>query len=408
MNTLPFFDRTTSTNTAIAAGHYETLRTRFLTVVLVSVGAFGCADDDGSEPAEPQCPFERCITVAEAWTQAEAMATQTNTQTSTSTETSTDTGTGTGTGGLPDSCPSLEVGGFCMDLKGSPQPLDGMCCYDSWNSTPCCGRPFLVAGRERRAPTVERGEWSLDFPPAVELDAGARAALRTAWAEDASMEHASVAAFARFTLQLLALGAPADLVAASQRASLDEIEHARACYALAGRYGAAPCGPAALPLGDLRLETSIEEVVATAFVEGCIGETVAAAFAYEALAGATDPSVREVLARIEDEEARHAELAWKFVAWACRIEPARAGRAVRAAWERELRSRGSSRGAAGDTKADPSSWRAHGRLTGAERDQIRSLVLDEVVGPCVASLGKSIGDGAAFDHASSGVGRPLG
>jgi hypothetical protein len=48
------------------------------------------------------------------------------------------------------------------------------------------------------------------------------------------MEHASVAAFARFTLDLLALGAPADLVQSAQQALGDEIAHAELCFGLAG------------------------------------------------------------------------------------------------------------------------------------------------------------------------------
>ena len=38
---------------------------------------------------------------------------------------------------------------------------------------------------------------------------------------------ASIAAFARFTMMLLAVGAPPELVVAAQRASIDEVAHAR-------------------------------------------------------------------------------------------------------------------------------------------------------------------------------------
>lgn len=58
------------------------------------------------------------------------------------------------------------------------------------------------------------------------------------------MEHASVAAFARFTLQLLAMGAPAELVQASVGAAADELDHARLRFGIAdrfdGRLGAPP------------------------------------------------------------------------------------------------------------------------------------------------------------------------
>ena len=50
------------------------------------------------------------------------------------------------------------------------------------------------------------------------------------------MAGAEIASFARTSLDLLALGAPADLVAETHRAALDEIEHARIAYALASAF----------------------------------------------------------------------------------------------------------------------------------------------------------------------------
>ncbi len=71
----------------------------------------------------------------------------------------------------------------------------------------------------------------------VELDARGgspeRAALGAAWLRNALMEHASVAALARFTLELLAVGAPADLIRDSNAAASDETRHAELCFALA-------------------------------------------------------------------------------------------------------------------------------------------------------------------------------
>lgn len=50
------------------------------------------------------------------------------------------------------------------------------------------------------------------------------------WSADALAEHTSIASFARFTLQLLALDAPSDLLSRSQQAGKDEMEHARLCF----------------------------------------------------------------------------------------------------------------------------------------------------------------------------------
>ncbi len=52
------------------------------------------------------------------------------------------------------------------------------------------------------------------------------------WTETARLEHASIAAFARFVLQLMALGAPAELVAADVLATIatDEARHAELAW----------------------------------------------------------------------------------------------------------------------------------------------------------------------------------
>jgi hypothetical protein len=50
--------------------------------------------------------------------------------------------------------------------------------------------------------------------------------------------------------------------------------------------------------------------------EGCVGETLAALEAAEALQHCEDEAARPVLERIAAEEAQHAQLAWRFVAWA--------------------------------------------------------------------------------------------
>lgn len=67
-----------------------------------------------------------------------------------------------------------------------------------------------------------------------------------------------------------------------------------------------------------------------AFEEACLGETTAVAEALVALEYATDPEVTATLERIVEDESRHAELGYKFVAWAL----ARSGCSVREARRR--------------------------------------------------------------------------
>jgi len=180
------------------------------------------------------------------------------------------------------------------------------------------GRPFLVHDEPRLAAAMRRADWQEPAlaPATAALSDAERAHLVAHWTELGLMEHASIAAFARFALQLLELGAPAALVELAQQAMGDEARHARVCFALASRYGAAPVGPGALTTSDAVTADDLATVVRLTVREGCIGETEAAIEAAESAQQVTDPVVREALLAIAADELRHAELAWRFIDWA--------------------------------------------------------------------------------------------
>jgi hypothetical protein len=200
-------------------------------------------------------------------------------------------------------------------------PPGQLCGYDgtrrSCTSQQCAiGRPFLVRGVARTSRAVGRREWQAATRPAKPSRYADRARLAAEWTRLGLMEHASIAAFARFTLQLLALGAPADLVAASNAAAVDETEHAKMCFAMASAHAGAPVGPGPLAVGGALDALSLRDALIGTIREGCVGETIAALEAAEAREHATDPAVRAMLDRIARDELRHAELAWRFVRWA--------------------------------------------------------------------------------------------
>lgn len=180
------------------------------------------------------------------------------------------------------------------------------------------GRPFLVRQVARTAGVAGRSDW-LDEPlrpNLVGLDAPVRERLASQWLHAARLEHASIAAFSRFLLELLAFGAPADLVARTIQAMDDERRHAELCFALASAYAGLPLGPGELDLEGALPAPSLEHSLLTAIREGCVGETVAALEAAELGERVADPTLRAVLARIAADEKRHAELAFQFVKWA--------------------------------------------------------------------------------------------
>jgi hypothetical protein len=277
---------------------------------------------------------------------------------------------------------------------------DDICCYHWFNY--CSGRPLLggseVACAEggepmaalldeeaQVAPLVASAAWTGDVGNLAEVaDPALRRHLAGAWLADARMEHASIAAFARATLELLAVGAPPALVAAAQKAGIDEVEHARACFAVARRYAgdASPeRGPGPLPAVAPRALDLAGLAVAT-FVEGCVGETIAALTATRAARRCADPAIKATLERIAADETRHAELAWATVAWALGSgDPAVAIALDEAATA--LRSV--------DLEIDeapfaPDLLAAHGRLDPRAQAATREDAWREIIGPTLASL----------------------
>jgi hypothetical protein len=143
-----------------------------------------------------------------------------------------------------------------------------------------------------------------------------RRRIATAWTHDAMMEHASIASFARFALELLALGAPPKLLIQAQDAGTDEINHAMKCFAIASRFAGKKLGPGPLDVSGVEPARDVASIVAATVKEGCVVETISAMFAEARAEGAVEPDVRAAMKKIAADESRHAELAWQFVAWA--------------------------------------------------------------------------------------------
>ena len=277
---------------------------------------------------------------------------------------------------------------YVVSVDCGPVPQGASCCYlVTEEGGGCIGRPFLIDDVARVA-TVEHTDrgWSLGVlaPDVTGLDAEARRTLAAAWTADALLEHASIAAFSRFSLELLAVGAPADLVMAAHRAALDEVRHARICFALAAGYAGAPLGPSRFPFdGALTLSGDLASLAKATAREGCIGETLSAIIAAEQLARATDPAVRRALSAIAEDEARHAELAWRTVAWA--ID--RGGEAVRDAVAGVFAEAVQHIPAvANDTTLPSNVLLSHGRLDHSAARDALTRTLDDVICPAFASL----------------------
>jgi hypothetical protein len=280
---------------------------------------------------------------------------------------------------------------YCTIMSLSPdgsEPAAGTDHPRTCSNAVCViGRPFLIDGAERLALSEARTDWYSNTPPTgapgLLPDTSLRRELARSWTEQALMEHASVAAFARFSLQLLSLGAPADLVQRSADAMQDEIRHARACFELARHYAGVDVGPGVLPIDGALAASDLCSVVLGTIAEGCIGETVAAMEAAEALAHCEEPSVRAVLERITIEESRHAELAWQFLAWALQAGPSELKDQVASAFAAALASEEPE--AIRPSSSDRELLR-HGIVSAELRRGLRARVLRDVIAPCAGVL----------------------
>jgi hypothetical protein len=220
-------------------------------------------------------------------------------------------------------------------------------------------------------------------PDRARVAPDARARLADEWVRIGLMEHASIAAFARFTLQLMSLGAPADLIERSNAAMSDETAHAKLAFSIASAYAGRDVGPGLLDVSGALEGGSLREILINVVREGCIGETVAAVEAAEALEHAVDPVVQSALARIAKDELRHADLAWQFVRWA--ID--NGGDDLRDEVRRELDiARASFTRSHGPTADDDRTLLAGGILPPALKREVRVATFERVVLVCAHAL----------------------
>jgi hypothetical protein len=300
----------------------------------------------------------------------------------------------------------------CPDAPCSPEfpergIVDYQCSYQSdsapvdgdWTCEPpgwcnCdCGRPFFVDGDARVAPTLARRDWCLT--PVRELaavDPITRARLVEHWTQIARFEHASVASFARFGLQLMQLGAPPTLLRDTSRALADEIEHARLAFGLASAYADAPIGPGSLDVAAALLpKLDRHAILEGLIVEACVGETLAAIEAHEAARWAEDLAVAAVLERIADDEWRHAQLGWRALGWVLAQGDERLRSFALSRFEVALAAIEGQRPGSGDhdlssRPGNRADLRRHGVLDEALRDEVRRAGIASVIRPCVAAL----------------------
>jgi hypothetical protein len=195
---------------------------------------------------------------------------------------------------------------FCSSEEEVKRPgriaLDPAVPFAPWmlNSMVQKGRPLIVEGVSETAAL-------LPPPPPV-------SALVESLSEAARAEHASVATFARTLCELMALGAPLELLERTQAALADELRHTDLTLRQLERLGAASLTFGPLPSALAPLARPLAAFIADVKA-GARFEQASTDEATREAARATDPQLRAFYQTIAGDEARHAQLALDTVTW---------------------------------------------------------------------------------------------
>ncbi len=307
---------------------------------------------------------------------------------------------------LPPGSGECECGTRSGPFATNDPMVEGECCY-LVGSIGCDGRPLMLDGSPRVASLLQKkGAWSATK---ISLNAGeankggsprtlTEGALRIAalsapetiraqigerWAERAQFEHASVASFARFSMALLACGAPPALINASHQAAMDEVRHAQIALAIASAYCETSFNLGQLDIrGAFDSQLTLVDIAVATVVEGCVGETLAAIEVAESAQCAMKGPVQDALFAIAEDETRHAELSWAFVRWALGVGDSRLKQQVKAAFVMAFEKALSER-LEGD---DLPGAELHGVLPANEVMNLRRKAIDEVLRPAAQAL----------------------
>jgi hypothetical protein len=205
------------------------------------------------------------------------------------------------------------------------------CCYSYLRGACGKGRPMRNEGDLVIASEVAREGWSTLDASEIAADVRTHASseelerLTQHLRKVALFEHASVAAFARVSLELMAFGAPAELVSAAHVAALDEVRHARLCWSLLEALEGSARGPGPMTIPPIVVDRN--EALISTIVDGCIGETVGSLLLQEAAHVCTVPSLAAMYRAIADDEAEHAALAFRIVRFLAPEDPISIARA---------------------------------------------------------------------------------
>ena len=203
------------------------------------------------------------------------------------------------------------------------------------------------------------------------------------WLNNGLEEHASVASFCKFVIQMMSVGAPPTLLSRAIQAMDDEVNHAKICFAVAKRLNNVAASPGEFPTqGILDDNFNAKSILEDTIIEACINETLAHHYDEYAAANTEDEGIRKALMTIVTEERRHGELAWDFVTWLLKKNPELIG-VAKACFEK-------SENIDMQTEVLPEDAEKYGFVATAAKLEIRRRVFSTTIRPKMTALFESI------------------
>jgi hypothetical protein len=145
-----------------------------------------------------------------------------------------------------------------------------------------------------------------------------RAELARIWTERIPTEYRSITGFGTFAFDLIAAGAPPDIVAVCHRVCIDELRHTELAVRMVEIYGGRrPSLPREISSLPAEREIgAVAQACRSAVLLSCLGETFACTELAMLRDRAEDPVVEGVLRVFLSDEIVHARIGWAYVSHA--------------------------------------------------------------------------------------------
>jgi hypothetical protein len=232
---------------------------------------------------------------------------------------------------------------------------------------------------------------------AAQLSPAERQRLAETWTRRSAAEYLAVSTFAVLAIDLVAAGAPADVLSLCMRAGIDEVRHAELCLRMIEIYGGKrvmpPPGMSSLP--DDPERPKLHQALANTMLVSCVSETYATTVLTATRDLTKDPVAHAVLTSIYSDEVMHARLGWSYLRYG--IERGGQGAIDAAAAMVPIALRGVANVVERERPVGEVTElvRGHGLMTPAEERVIYSSCVREVLVPGFEALG--IPCGSAVD-----------